>query len=236
MLFIQENSTRARQILLVFKIMIVLNILNIFSLFWQYTLLQGVLKDPGNIDLPTLELNDTVQRSIAIASIIVFIFAIIYFIRWFRRAYNNLHAVPSVNPLFSEGWAAGAWFVPFLNLVRPYQIMKEIWEKTQQAVTYRLGNEKPSTLVGVWWAGYLVMNIYNNIASRLYLQAEGVDELLTATTLGIIGEFIATPVVVLAMIMIRRTNEFEQALYQEAQEPSDSVFSLTTTDDQPTNP
>lgn len=230
-MLLQDNATRARQILLIFKIMIVLHIINIVSLSWQYSLLKGVQNHPEDIDMPTLELNDNLRRVIGISLLIIFIIAIIYFIRWSRRAYNNLHAIPSVNPLFSEGWAAGAWFVPFLNLVRPYQIMKEIWEKTQQAVTLRLGQEQPATLVGIWWAGYLIMSVYGNITSRLYLQTEGIEELLTATVLEMIGDVLDIAVTIIVMIMIRRTHEFEVALWQEAHEPSDSVFSPFVADE-----
>jgi len=65
---------------------------------------------------------------------IYFIFysiSVITFIMWFRRAYFNLHQ--KVNHLsYSEGWAAGSWFVPIINLYRPYQIMKEIYIETKK--------------------------------------------------------------------------------------------------------
>jgi len=28
---------------------------------------------------------------------------------------------------FTPGWAVGYWFVPFVNLVRPYQIVADLW-------------------------------------------------------------------------------------------------------------
>jgi hypothetical protein len=54
--------------------------------------------------------------------------------RLFRRAYRNLPALGAESPRFSSGWAVGAWFVPFLNLVRPKQIMDDIWRASDPAL------------------------------------------------------------------------------------------------------
>ncbi len=60
---------------------------------------------------------------------------------WFRRAYFNLHQKVSYLS-HSEGWAAGSWFVPIVNLYRPYQIMKEIYVETKELFTKRGLSEK----------------------------------------------------------------------------------------------
>ena len=50
-----------------------------------------------------------------------------FLIAWTSRLYRNLSAL-GVGPLrYTEGWAIGAWFIPFFNLVRPKQILDDIW-------------------------------------------------------------------------------------------------------------
>ncbi|HEU4716799.1 MAG TPA: DUF4328 domain-containing protein, partial [Bacteroidia bacterium] len=102
---------------------------------------------------------------IGLVQTVAYILSIIFFIMWFRRAYNNLHLMGSQFLTFSEGWAAGAWFVPFMNLVRPFRIMREIWNETQM-----LGRN-PSELFTVeepditawWWGTWLGGNIVSSI-------------------------------------------------------------------------
>jgi len=75
------------------------------------------------------ESNDLRQLVIAIISMVVALISAVTFIMWFRRAYFNLHS--RVSKLsFTEGWAAGAWFVPIVNLGRPLNIMQELYNKT----------------------------------------------------------------------------------------------------------
>ena len=45
---------------------------------------------------------------------------------WVHRAYRNLPALGARDMAYSPGWAVGWWFIPFLNLVRPYQVVREI--------------------------------------------------------------------------------------------------------------
>ena len=89
----------------------------------------------------------------------------VFLIMWLRRAYYNLHQLPGIRPEFSEGWAAGAWFVPFLNLIRPYTIMREVWQDTQRAAWGRL--VAPSTILGWWWAAFISKIIISRFTAKM---------------------------------------------------------------------
>lgn len=224
---LRNNATRAREIITVLFVLIGLSVLNMAVLVWQYMLLDDVVKHPLTIDEQTLTLSDNVRSVVAIANSICMIISVIYFIRWFRRAYFNLHTLPSARPEFSEGWAAGAWFVPFLNLVRPYQIMKEIWEGSQNAVAHRLGVMEGSGFIGLWWGAHLVSNIYSNVVARLSNDAATAEDLMSAHRLEFIGDVLSIVAAILAIQLIRKTAVVEQELYLESTEPTDSVFSNT---------
>ena len=51
---------------------------------------------------------------------------------------------------YAPGWAIGAWFVPFLNLVRPVQIVNDV---RRLGAPDRLRDSR--ALVGWWWATLL---------------------------------------------------------------------------------
>jgi hypothetical protein len=83
---------------------------------------------------------------------------------WTHRACANGHALGSrgdwVTPSVSPAMAVGSYFIPFVNLVRPYQAMREIDSAT-------LGHSSTDPLLGLWWATWIVGNVLANAAFRL---------------------------------------------------------------------
>ncbi|QYO65100.1 DUF4328 domain-containing protein [Leptolyngbya sp. 7M] len=57
---------------------------------------------------------------IFLVSFPVGIATIVLFLVWLYRAHKNLFSLKPTHLDFSPGWAVGWWFIPFLNLVRPY--------------------------------------------------------------------------------------------------------------------
>ena len=59
--------------------------------------------------------------------------AFAFLIAWTSRLYRNLRPLGVRRLRFTEGWAIGGWFVPFVNLVRPKQILNDIWRGSDPA-------------------------------------------------------------------------------------------------------
>ena len=74
-----------------------------------------------------LEGSDLRVGAMALLDAVVFLTAFGFLIAWTNRAYRNLPALGADDLRFTPGWAVGGWFVPFLNFVRPKQIMNDIW-------------------------------------------------------------------------------------------------------------
>ncbi len=218
---LRDNTQRARSVNIIFWVMLVINCVIIVSNVMQLNLLNDF--KAGNIDMEAANANDLRVSALAIGNLIIIIFAIIFFIMWFRRAYNNLHLTQEVNMKYSEGWAAGWWFVPFLNLARPYEMMVEIWNKTQEA-TKNLLSFKKGTIVGWWWALYLISNITNNIVNRVFdgKDATSFDSLITGSYAQIIANIIEIPAIIIVILMVKQTSEMEVKLY-DYHENIDSV-------------
>lgn len=129
-------------------------------------------------------------------------------IMWLRRAYYNLHQLPTIRPEFSEGWAAGAWFVPFLNLVRPYSIMREVWQDTQKAAWGRI--VEPATILGWWWAAFVIKMIVSRITSKMGSSGNGItQDDLVAFMVDAGAQFVAAG---LTWHVIGRAASFEEEL------------------------
>ncbi len=83
----------------------------------------------------------------------------IAFIAWLYRLYDNASAIDRWPPRFSSGWVVGAWFVPFLSLVRPKAIVDDQWrisdpERDPAAAGRWEGAPVPGWL-HLWWAAFL---------------------------------------------------------------------------------
>jgi len=209
-----NNQQRAKNVQLIFWVMLGITALGIMSDVMQFNLLSQ-----ENYGDEAAQLNDTRQSVVGILQIAVFITAVVLFILWFRRAYANLHRIGAQNLRFTEGWAAGAWFVPFLNLVRPYQIMVEIWEETQRNTPSKEQVEAPS-IVGWWWGAYLISGFIDRISFRMTLRAETIEELSNSTMMSIFGQIAGIPALLLVLFMAKKASGFEAELFNARHEMS----------------
>jgi len=211
----RNNTERAKIAAILVGAVMFIEIAMIISSYLQINLLQRVV---DGIDVSDAEVNwnDTREGIVGILYLVVFIISTVCFIMWFRRAYYNLH-LKAKNLLYTEGWAAGAWFVPILNLFRPYQIMKELYEKTDQILSEHFGSyqeKKGTTIVGVWWFMWVVANIISNVSTRLTLRAETAEEFLGSTRLDLFSSIVSVPMAILAIIVILDYSKMEKRLYQ----------------------
>ncbi len=102
---------------------------------------------------------------IAIAYTICFVLSVIFVSMFLHRAQSNLHRADMDGLEFTPGWAVGWYFIPFANLVKPFQAMRELWNKS----TGRFDREDAITpgYMGIWWGAWLGGNFLANISFRL---------------------------------------------------------------------
>jgi hypothetical protein len=156
--------------------------------------------------------------SINFLFLIISLLSFIYFIMWLRRAYNNLHLLGSKNVSLKEGWAAGAWFVPIINLIWPYKIMREIWFETQSIFR---GNQENISLrkftIGKWWWGLnLISFIY--IGLRLSKVIDfGNSPTEISVSLDIISTILNTIECFLLISIIRQISFWDEEMNQRLQ-------------------
>jgi hypothetical protein len=101
---------------------------------------------------------------LAIAYLFILFVTLVIVGRWIYRASANAHAI-SGDLTISPGWAVGWYFVPFANLVKPLQAMKETWLASRYGSHWE--SEISSPLLGWWWGLWIVSNILGNASLRL---------------------------------------------------------------------
>lgn len=100
---------------------------------------------------------------LALINFVMFIVSVIFVARWIHRASANAHAIdPSMT--ISPGWAVGWFFIPFANLIKPYEAMRETWSASMGE---RGGySDRDTGLVKTWWGLWIAMNIVSWAAFR----------------------------------------------------------------------
>lgn len=104
---------------------------------------------------------------------------------WFYRAARNAeHFARDEHVELGAGWAIGGFFVPFLNLVRPFQMARQIERLS--------GASGESSVIGFWWGAFVANNILGNIEFRVDdIDVLAVLSLLSAVTTVVAAAFCA---------------------------------------------
>ena len=91
-----------------------------------------------------------------VVDILLFLTLVILFCVWVHRGNANARALGAQSMRFSPGWAVGWFLVPFMNLFRPYQVVREVWKASAPEVSSRWEQLQTPVLVKAWWAMLLV--------------------------------------------------------------------------------
>ncbi|MEM9696868.1 MAG: DUF4328 domain-containing protein, partial [Myxococcota bacterium] len=145
----------------------------------------------------TLEAGRAIDSAVAtnaIVYVVAFLVCAILFLQWFRIAVRHanrdgLHHEGGSPMGYTPGDATKYWFIPFINLVRPYEIMKRLREVSDADVLPSFSTTQPvatagyrqaavtserrvvpniNVPLGLWWALY----IGNGIVARVVTKYE----------------------------------------------------------------
>src|SRR5256712_1840398 len=75
--------------------------------------------------------NDARSPAIAKLKLAALVGTGILWLLWLRQAYRNLALVGPKRSRFTSRQAVGYWFIPFVNLVWAYQVMKDLWLRSE---------------------------------------------------------------------------------------------------------
>lgn len=102
---------------------------------------------------------------------IAFLLSVVLVCMWIYRAHQRLHELGLDWLEYTPGWAVGWYFIPFANLVKPFQAMRELWCRS---LGQDWNPEEPSpNILRVWWGAWLAGNILDSIGTRMVERSEG---------------------------------------------------------------
>jgi uncharacterized protein DUF4328 len=165
----------------------------------------------------------------------VVLFTAVAFLTWIYRAHQNLNALGAVDLQYSPGWAVGGFFVPMLNIVRPFQVVAEIWKASGPQATRSGGTawkyaETP-IFIGLWWGSWLLSGFLSSLSAfMVFGDVVGEDEtdpFLAAARFRIVYDVVSAVCAVLAIVVVLKINERQEstnrlnlaAAQQQAEQP-----------------
>jgi hypothetical protein len=210
MIKLKPNKERSNQAVLAMKFVLVASGLMLFA--QGYTV--KILMDIENGNYFSLGSGENLLIGIGIIGflfMVAFIFSAVFFIMWFRRAYYNLHQLLPGKLKYSEGWAAGAWFVPIFNLFGPYQISAEMHKNTENLLVENELDKRDSSrfsTVGWWWGLWITSTVISQVSNNM-------DDLSsTGAWMSIVASLISIGSGFMAIRMIQNYTKMEDLLPQ----------------------
>lgn len=141
-----------------------------------------ILNTIGTLSYPTFsdinaDLTDETEQLLvfgifgsAMVNVLGLLVAAVATCMFMNRSNKNARALGATGLEFSPGWTVGVWFIPIINLFRPYYAMKEIQLASTAPAGSQWKNIEPSGLLTAWWACWLIGGMIERGLNRAELR------------------------------------------------------------------
>jgi hypothetical protein len=86
----------------------------------------------------------------------------IAFLAWLSRTVDNVPALGGGKPSVTPRWSIGWWFIPLANLVKPYQIVRDVHDRMAMRPASGGG-----WVVVAWWVLWVLGNVIYGVSTLL---------------------------------------------------------------------
>ncbi len=140
---------------------------------------------------------DATSQALAGGYLISFLATAVAFLAWLSRSVDNVPKLGGGVPAITPRWSIGWWFVPFANLFKPYQVIKDLSDR--MATAKRGGGDG---LVLLWWIAWVASAIAGTVLLRLPEPAT-LDQLGGWIAANLVVDVTTVAAAVLAILLVR---------------------------------
>lgn len=212
---LKDNSKRATIVVSVFWGICIINIIAVLSGYLEIDLLERISDNALYTEQEILS-NDLRQGIVGVFQSILYICSIIFFLNWFRRAYWNLHHLPGSWPEYSDSMAVWSFMIPFVNLYRPYKIVKEISSGIKQKlreIDLDYNSAINHSVLIFWWVFFLITNYVGQFAFKTIFKDDTIEQLISSSQSYLISDALDIIAAIFTAIMIKQISNDEQVLF-----------------------
>jgi hypothetical protein len=168
----------------------------------------------GRVSPDQLTNSDPIQGIVGLLQSGLGVVTAITFLKWIYRAYKNVQGFGAEGLRFSPGWAIGYYFIPILSLIRPVQVMSEIWRASYDP---RNWPQSPgSWLIAAWWTLFLLYSGVTQVSLQIGIQASTNDQWTLAAVFAILGDFFSVPLSIIVLRLVTEIYKRQKELVQGA--------------------
>lgn len=182
-----------------------------------------VLSFPVELSLATDDLSTnavsagaTLLLFMGLLGLVVFLATDVVFLCWVYAANRNARALGARGMEFTPAWSVGWFFIPGLNLFRPYQVMKEICRASDPDAG--ADNWRSAPVPGfflLWWILWLLGNSLGHATLRLQLSSSQSIP-FAAIVVAAVGSFVGMIAALLARAVVREIHGRQEAKVNRA--------------------
>ena len=159
-----------------------------------------------------LSTTDWVLIGTGVLTVVVSIVLVVFWMMWVHRTYRNLQPLGALGLAYSPGWAVGYYFIPILNLFRPYQVMAETWRASDP----RHGGGEDwrrmavPSLIGWWWAAHIISMVLTRVSFRIEMRSEDPGVLLGVAWLDFALLFFDSGLLLMEIWIVKRLTGLQE--------------------------
>jgi hypothetical protein len=181
----------------------------------------------GRLGMGLLTANDRAAHAfigevVLISQGTMLILTAIAFMTWLYRSRANLRAFGTRRLRYSRNWAIFGFLIPVLNLIRPYQVTREVWQASDPSTTNPLDwmRVKPPRLIRVWWGTFIAFSLLKLLA-RWMMSSSAYDplRLQLAQVVDLAADFMAAVSVTLVYFVVDRITEAQESKWSRLGPP-----------------
>jgi hypothetical protein len=166
-----------------------------------------------------------VREIVLIAQLTMLILTAIAFMTWLYRCRANLRAFGTRRLRYSRNWAIVGFLIPVLNLVRPYQVTREVWQASDPSATdpFEWTTIRPPRLFRAWWATFVAFTLLKALAYWMTTSAAYDPlRLQLAQVVDLASDLMAATSVTLVYFVVDRITEAQEAKWAQLGPPPGS--------------
>jgi len=144
------------------------------------------------------------------------------FMAWLYRCRANLRAFGTRRLRYPRNWAVFGFLIPVLNLVRPYQVVREVWQASDPDTANPLDwmNVKTPLLLRAWWGTFVAFLVFKTLAWWMaWSSAYDLLRLQIASGVLALADALAAVSVTLAYFVIDRITDAQQMKWERLDPP-----------------
>lgn len=180
----------------------------------------GSLNPTADVEQLELVTPELIYSVVGLGQLVAMVVAAVLFIRWFYLAYSNLADLSDQSATHAPKWTAWGFFVPILNLVRPQQLMRELWstscDRWQQEPSRVVGLTLPTDHVNLWWGLFLATSFIGNVIGRAFWDATTAQDTLRAAWATSFADAFDIGAAVVAVFLVRSVTQLQRPLLDHA--------------------